>query len=276
MTLIKRVSIVLAKWCPHCLPFSLHNAKRVAEDLGVPLQVLDIDDPNQLEVADRLVEECGDWSEDYLIPQVFVEYVDGRVSHVFTGFSEAVSGTEACWEAFFSSNYYQTLIREQLATDRKPLKGFVEKYLTFKGQCRRHCDGPTSFVDLWYDSDRVVGAYVCPDKYVSRVVYLSTKPNIDWFIDFLSSQVGEEVVNDRDIRTATRHGWELRDDALAEMKEISPSGVIKEVYWTVYPQTEAEKGRGVFLCSYPEKGRGCGRLFVQDIKSRNRLCPKCR
>ncbi len=270
--LIKRVSIVLAKYCPHCLPFSLSNATRMAEDLKVPLRVLDIEIPDQLKEADRLVEEHGDWSEDYLIPQVFVEYTDGRIEHVLTGFSEAVAATEASWDALFSSSYYQTLMK--LATTPKPLREFVKKHLTFKGRCR-HCDGTSSFVDLQSDANNVIGAYACPDGCISRVVYFGVNPNIELLKNFLASQVGEEIVTDRDIRPATRHGWELGSAAMAEIRETSPTGVIKETYWTRYPRTEEEKNRGIFICSSLESGKGCGRLFVQDINSKNRLCQKC-
>ena len=272
--MINQVIIVLAKYCPHCLPFTLQNAEKMAEAFRVPLRVLDIEIPEQEDAADRLVEEHGDWSEDYLIPQVFVEYADGRVDHILTGFSEAVSVTEASWEALFSSNYYLNLLREQ-ATQRMSLKEFVEKYLSFKGRCRRHCDEPTSLVDLWSDSDGVVGAYVCPDGYASRVIYFSVNPDINWFKSFLTSQVGEKRVNDRNIRPATRHGWELGNDALFEIGNVDSTGKITEVYWTIYPKTEEERSWGVFLCYDPEGKRGCRRLFVQDIKSRSKLCPKC-
>ena len=255
----------------------------MSRDLGVPLLTLDIEIPEQLEAADRLVEEHGDWSEDYLIPQVFVEHMDGRVDHVLTGFSEAVSVTEGSWKALFSSSYYQSLAHKQPAishphssSHRKSLKEFVEVYLTFEGQCYRHCDSPSSFIDLRSDSDNVIGAYVCPGGYVSRVVYFSVHPDVKQFKSFLISQVGEEIVTDRDIRPATRHGWELGSDAMAEIGEVSPTGVIKEIYWTVYAKTEDERRRGVFVCSHPGKGIGCNRLFVQDKKSRNRLCPKCK
>jgi hypothetical protein len=255
----------------------------MAEDLGVPLLVHDIEIPEQLEAADRLVEEHGDWSEDYLIPQVFVEYDDGRVNHLLTGFSEAVSVTEASWKALFSSSYYQSFIHGQTvishpqpSSDRKSLKEFVEKYLTFEGQCYRHCDNPSSLVHLRSDSKNVIGAYVCPGGYVSRVVYFSVNPDIKLLKAFLYSQVGEEIVTDRDIRPATRHGWELGNDALAEIGKVSTTGVIKEVYWTVYPKTEDERNRGIFICSHTEKGRTCNGLFIQDKKSRNRLCPKCK
>ena len=58
--MIKRVSIVLANYCPHCVPLSLRNANKMAEDLEVPLLILDIEIPEQLEAADKLVKEHGD------------------------------------------------------------------------------------------------------------------------------------------------------------------------------------------------------------------------
>jgi predicted Zn-ribbon and HTH transcriptional regulator len=111
---------------------------------------------------------------------------------------------------------------------------------------------------------------------VSRVVYFSFYQDVKQLRNFLYSQVGKEIVADRDIRPATRHGWELGSNAMAEIGEVSPTGVINEVYWTVYAKNEDERRPGVFVCSYPRKGRGCNRLFVQDKKSRNRLCPKCK
>lgn len=111
--MIKRVTIIFAEWCPHCVPVSLDNAKKMADELGVPLRILDIDVPSQLREADELVENHGDWSDDYTIPQVFVEYESGRITHVFTGFPEGVSVTANGWKEFFSSSYYQSLLREK-------------------------------------------------------------------------------------------------------------------------------------------------------------------
>lgn len=273
--MIKQVSIVLAKYCPHCVPLSLSNAKRMAEDLGVSFRVLDIQISEQEKEADRLVEEYGDWSEDYLIPQVFLEYEDGRVDHVLTGFSESVSATEASWEALFSSSYYRNLVLEKDTPEHKPLKSFIEKYFGFKGLCRRHCKKPTTFTEIFSESDCFVGAYACKDGYVSRVIYFSTEPDIEWFRDFLVSQVGEEIVDSRDIRPATRHGWELGDDPSVEMCNMSPSGIVKEIYWTIYPKSEDELNLGVFLCFDPEERQGCRKLFIQDMKLKNKLCNNC-
>jgi len=106
---MRRITIVLADWCPHCVPLSLEIAKKISKELAIPLRILDIDDPEQESEADKLVEEYGDCCEDYLIPQVFLEDDEGAVRHVFTGFSEAVAVTEARWGDFLASEFYEEL-----------------------------------------------------------------------------------------------------------------------------------------------------------------------
>jgi hypothetical protein len=101
----KRLTIVLARWCPHCVPLSLRYGRRFAARLGVPLRVLDIDRRREVRVADRLVREHGDASPDYLIPQVFVEWSDGTVEPVLTGFSEQGSRTERAWNDLLRSDW---------------------------------------------------------------------------------------------------------------------------------------------------------------------------
>jgi glutaredoxin len=105
--MLDRITVVLADWCPHCVPLSLEKGRQMAKQLGVELRVLDIDDSEQEKIADSLVREYGDQADDYLIPQVFFEE-DGNVKHVFTGFSEGVHVTEARWDDFFASDYYRT------------------------------------------------------------------------------------------------------------------------------------------------------------------------
>jgi thiol-disulfide isomerase/thioredoxin len=113
--MLDRITIVLAQWCPHCVPVSLEKAEQMAKQLGVKLRVLDIDDPEQEKIADSLVKDYGDPADDYLIPQVFFEE-DGNVKHVFTGFSEGLDVTSARWDDFFASEYYRT----KLAPPKKP------------------------------------------------------------------------------------------------------------------------------------------------------------
>jgi len=81
----------------------------MSKDLGVPFRLLDIDKPDDLKIGDGLVKKYGDDCDDYLIPQVFLEYPDSRVQHIFTGFSENPSVTKKHWEDLFSSKFYKNL-----------------------------------------------------------------------------------------------------------------------------------------------------------------------
>jgi len=110
--MVDRISVVLAEWCPHCVPLSLERCRKMAKELGAELRVLDVDDPEQVKIGDSLVENYGDPADDYLIPQVFFEE-GGKVQHVFTGFSEAVDVTSARWDDFFSSDYYKGLLKKK-------------------------------------------------------------------------------------------------------------------------------------------------------------------
>jgi glutaredoxin len=105
----RQISIVLAQWCPHCVPLSLEMTKKMSSDLGVPYRVLDVDDQENSKIGDDLVRRYGDNSDDYLIPQVFLEYPDGRTQHIFTGFSENTAVTKKHWEDLFSSDFYTQL-----------------------------------------------------------------------------------------------------------------------------------------------------------------------
>lgn len=81
----------------------------MSEELKIPLRLLDIDEPDALKVADDLVKKYGDDCDDYLVPQVFLEYPDGKVEHVFTGFSEDPTITRKHWDDFFHSKFYNSL-----------------------------------------------------------------------------------------------------------------------------------------------------------------------
>ncbi len=94
MTKIKSIQIVYADWCPHCVPTAVEPLKEIAKKLRVPCVLYHVDDPEYSRKADKLVREHGDWSEDYLIPQVFLEYDNGEIKHVFTGYSEDIELTK--------------------------------------------------------------------------------------------------------------------------------------------------------------------------------------
>ncbi len=108
MSRLKAIHVVYAEWCPHCVPTTVDPMKKVAGELGVPCLLHDID-TDDVRVADRLVQKYGDWSPDYIIPQVFLEFDDGRFQHVLTGYSEGIAYTKRALENLLKSKLFQDL-----------------------------------------------------------------------------------------------------------------------------------------------------------------------
>jgi glutaredoxin len=100
--------VVYAEWCPHCVPTTVEPMRQAAKDLGIPLHLYDID-TDQEDAADELVRKYGDWTEDYLVPQVFLEMEDGTFIHVLTGKPEGVQYTRRAVDEFLSSPLYREL-----------------------------------------------------------------------------------------------------------------------------------------------------------------------
>jgi hypothetical protein len=111
-TRIQRVLAVIATWCPHCAPLSVENSKILAERLGASCRILDIDRTEDLRYADELVEKYGDNSEDYLVPQIFLQYESGETRHVLTGFSESPEATKKHWEDLLKSQLVERLTKD--------------------------------------------------------------------------------------------------------------------------------------------------------------------
>ena len=153
---------------------------------------------------------------------------------------------------------------------------FSKRFLVVEGaKCYRHCERPTRFVQLFEEDAKLLGAYVCPDDYVSRVVAFSLAPEISWFESFLRNQVGDRL-RSKDIRWATRHGWELGREAERNVGKLTdPNRGLTETYWTFYAKDEKDKKSGSFLCS--SKHGGCGtRLFTKRLDEDVKLCENCR
>ena len=82
----KAFVVVHSKWCTYCR-IAIRAAETLSREFHAALKLLDIDVPNEEEEADLFVRRYGDWSEDYVIPQLFIECEDGTVQHLFTGAS---------------------------------------------------------------------------------------------------------------------------------------------------------------------------------------------
>jgi glutaredoxin len=88
----KSIYVVYANWCPHCVPTTVEPLRRAGQQMGIPVHLLDIDTDDE-EKADELVKKHGDWTPDYIIPQVFFEMEGGEIKHVLTGHPEGVAVT---------------------------------------------------------------------------------------------------------------------------------------------------------------------------------------
>ena len=105
---VKSVHVVSAEWCPHCVSTTMEPMKKAAAELGASFQAHDIN-TSGVQTADELVKKYGDWSPDYLIPQVFLEFDDGSFKHVLTGDPRGVDFTRRAVEEFLGSGFYQGL-----------------------------------------------------------------------------------------------------------------------------------------------------------------------
>jgi thiol-disulfide isomerase/thioredoxin len=114
MDRLKAIHVVYARWCPHCVPLTIDSMKKVAKELGAAFVLHDIDS----EEADELVKKYGEWSEDYLIPQVFLEFENGEFKHILTGRPEGVKFTRKAIGAFLQSKLYRTLREQNMGTKR--------------------------------------------------------------------------------------------------------------------------------------------------------------
>ena len=109
---LKAIHVVYADWCPHCKPATVEPMKKAAEELNVPCLLHNID-TDDVKVADELVKKYGDWSPDYLIPQVFFEFENNEIKHVLTGYSEGVPLTKRAVENLLSSKLFKDLKARQ-------------------------------------------------------------------------------------------------------------------------------------------------------------------
>ena len=87
------------------MPTTVEPVKKAAAEMGVKCLLHDID-TEDVKVADDLVKRYGDWSPDYLIPQVFLEYEDGTIKHALTGYPEGVSFTRRAVESLLKSDLF--------------------------------------------------------------------------------------------------------------------------------------------------------------------------
>jgi glutaredoxin len=104
----RAIHVVYAKWCPHCVPIAVDAMLAMAKEFDVPCVLHDID-TDEGSKADDLVRRYGDWTEDYLVPQVFIEFDDAHFEHILTGDPRGLEYTKQAISRFLSSKSYSEL-----------------------------------------------------------------------------------------------------------------------------------------------------------------------
>lgn len=145
------------------------------------------------------------------------------------------------------------------------LRKIVESILSANPKCNWHC-GKDTRLRLYEIDSRLVGAYVCDEGYVSRLIEYTNHDDLEWFKGFVSGNLGNiGNVSDRDIRVATRYSWDLG------LEGKYSGAVLKEIYWTQnYGKNLGSKvGYGLFVCS------NCGSFFTKKNDEPKRICGRC-
>jgi hypothetical protein len=134
-------------------------------------------------------------------------------------------------------------------------------------RCYGHCEGTARLKIIREDDAGLVGCYVCPGGYVSRIVRYSATPDAQWFTSYLKDLLGPQVdIASQDIRVATRYNWDLG------LGGESHKPVLREHYWVQsYRRTKNDdpNRQALFMCSE------CGALFYQAASSRTTVCAHC-
>jgi len=159
-------------------------------------------------------------------------------------------------------NWRGTVKRRTDATLAVDVKQLVEATFSQPQKCYGHCEQPATlrFLD---SGESAVACYACPAGYISKVMVYGKKDAREKLTSFVTKAIGNLPLKGEDIRTATRHSWDL-DVTGFEMKVA---------YWTQnYRGSKSENPNrpALFICS------NCGSLYVKPITATGTLCANCR
>lgn len=129
-------------------------------------------------------------------------------------------------------------------------------------KCYGHCEEKATFRIL-KSGEAVIACYACPSSYVSKVMAYGPSSTRETLRLFLSEALeGGPSLKEGDIRTATRHVWDLR----------TVNSDISAAYWTQNyrgSKSDDPSWKALFTCAR------CGTLFLQPLAVKNTLCGRC-
>jgi hypothetical protein len=271
---ISKIHLVYAQWCGHCVPTAVEALRSVAGQGSFELHLHDVDDPAGVSVADALVRSAGDWCPDYLVPQVFLDVPNRPLTHLLTGYPEAVSFTRTSFENLRASGVWSNPVR---ATRPDPIRGLavppdntkrlIEARYRDGGACL-HCERKTTFERI-EDLPGVVYAQVCPTRYVTRVIEVSQDGDPGRLFKLLRPFLVPGIeVESSDFRVATRYDRDWSSGHHGRR-------LFRQAYWTQYYRVDHPKRirphagrRYLYWCDR-------SRHLFRSVASARRHCPEC-
>jgi hypothetical protein len=142
------------------------------------------------------------------------------------------------------------------------IDNFVTETFSAPSNCYGHCKEQTNPVFRKKDGS-ILCFQACPGRYVSRVIFYNADP--EDLISYLKDAAKGIEIKERDVRVATRYGWDLG------LKGTSGK-VMRVSYWTQNygaSKVSNENRRALFLCSR------CESPFVKEFNSIASTCERC-
>jgi hypothetical protein len=137
----------------------------------------------------------------------------------------------------------------------------VETSFSQPQKCYGHCEQQATLKFL-ESGEPTVACYTCPAGYVSKVMVYGKNEARGGLAAFVAKARGKPV-KEEDIRTATRHSWDLG----------VPGFEMKVAYWTQNyrgSKSEDPNREALFLCSE------CGSTYVKPLSAPGTKCSDCR
>ena len=141
------------------------------------------------------------------------------------------------------------------------LRQLVESAFSQPQKCSGHCDQPARFRFLG-SGEPTVACYACPAGYVSKVMIYGHRSPDQALLGFLTKAMGTGATKEDEIRTATRHPWDLG----------APGVELKVAYWNQNYRSSKSSDptrQAIFLCS------NCGSAYLKPLSAPGTRCAIC-
>ncbi len=144
-------------------------------------------------------------------------------------------------------------------------------------RCYRHCTAPVGARRIRSTLPGTVTVYACPGGAVSVATYAewSRRDPSSAFRRFLVGRtLPRSLVQEVDLRGATRHGPELGLPAERALRRAASPRSVLVVYWRVYPSKDPDgTERRLFVCY--RHGRAEPIFFRAPTDADRPRCPRC-